>query len=55
MRPMPSLALQPLYEESKHPYKYTKLSESCEQVKIINQTHIRGQKQVDKTTLQNTL
>ncbi len=44
----------PLYEESKHPYRYTKLSESCKQVTIINQNHILGQKQVDKT-LQNTL
>ncbi len=46
---MPSLALQPLYEESKHPHRYTKLSESCKQVKIINQDHILGQKQVDKS------
>ncbi len=32
MRLMPSLALQPPppYEKSKHPYMYTKLSESCE-------------------------
>ncbi len=42
MRPMPSLALQPPYEESKHQYtgRYTK---SCKQVKIINQNHILGQ------------
>ncbi len=45
----------PPYEESKHPYRYTKLSESCKQVKIINQNHIFWQKQVDKITLQSTL
>ncbi len=53
MRPMPSLALLPPYEESKHPYRYIKLIESCKQFKIINQNHILGQKQIDKTTLQN--
>ncbi len=42
---MPSLTLQPLYEESYHPYRLAKLSESCKQVKSINQTHIREQKQ----------
>ncbi len=52
---MPLLALQPPYEESKNPYRYTKLSESCKQVKIIKQNHILGQKHVDKTSLQNTL
>ncbi len=43
------------YEESKHPYRYTKLSETCKQVKIINQNHFLGLKQIDKTTLQNNL
>ncbi len=52
---MPSLALQLPHEEYKHPYRYTKLGKSCKQVKIINQNHILGQKQVDKTSLQNTI
>ncbi len=32
--------LQPPYGDAKQPYMYTKLSESCKQVKIINQNHI---------------